>query len=551
MSSAKQELKTRGLWAYAVDHFFAWFNGYPPERCSYTVTPLRIPISAKLERMEFAADLYQPQRFKPLGTILMLSPYGRGFPIAIGARLLAARGYQVLYVSCRGTFGSGGVFDAFRTEAEDGHEVVKWMRQQSWYTGTFAMQGGSYLGYVQWALLCDPPQDFVVAAPIVSPHDFGRHCWRAGAMDLDMVEWADGIALQEQYGLLRRVLFPPRKLVPVLESVPFAENVRNYLGEGSPFLDKILSTPDLSDPHYDAMRYNRALERVEIPTLIITGWYDLFNEQSLEQYARLKERGVNVGLTVGPWTHIQGGLSSKLNQQNFNWAEEHLAGKKDCKRKAAVEYFVTGSKQWKEIDSYPPPTTAKTFFLSNERQLDLESPSGYEATTSFIFDLKQPTPTIGGNGLASGGISDDTALSRRSDVLTFTSAPLTEDVEICGQPKISIAHSSDVPYADLFVRISEVGENGKSHNITDAYKRLDPERDQKVSIDLKMHPCSHRFERGKKIRVYVAGGNFPHFARNLGVQNLDGNAVEMRAVKHSIHHGQVRGSQVTLPITVG
>src|SRR5581483_10551286 len=63
------------------------------------------------------ADHYVPVGLGRRPTILVRSPYGRaGFWGALYGRPFAERGFQVLIQSCRGTFGSGGVFDPFRQE---------------------------------------------------------------------------------------------------------------------------------------------------------------------------------------------------------------------------------------------------------------------------------------------------------------------------------------------------------------------------------------------------------------------------------------------------
>ena len=67
------------------------------------------------------ADHYTPCGGGQRPTILVRSPYGRaGLLGMFFARLFAERGFQVLIQSCRGTFGSGGEFDAFRNERADG-----------------------------------------------------------------------------------------------------------------------------------------------------------------------------------------------------------------------------------------------------------------------------------------------------------------------------------------------------------------------------------------------------------------------------------------------
>jgi uncharacterized protein len=64
-----------------------------------------------------------------------------------------------------------------------------------------------------------------------------------------------------------------------------------------------LTTTDAEDPLWQPIRLGQALERVNVPILLQEGWQDRFVDQMIEQYERLRRRGVDVGLTIGPWTH--------------------------------------------------------------------------------------------------------------------------------------------------------------------------------------------------------------------------------------------------------
>ncbi|KAH7394975.1 X-Pro dipeptidyl-peptidase-domain-containing protein [Phaeosphaeria sp. MPI-PUGE-AT-0046c] len=491
-----------------------------------------------------------PTGSKPRGTVLVRSPYGRTLPIALSARVYAARGYNALLVSCRGTFGSGGEFDPFRTEVQDGARVVEWMREQDWYTGTFATCGGSYLGFVQWALLYDPPKDLVAAVPCISPHDFAGSLWSTGAFNLDFIQWADMIAHQEvPRSLLSNLLRSrERKLEAAINSTPLIAGMQALLAGQTPWLDTILAKPDPSDPHYTPMKLGQALERTNLPVLIITCWYDLFADQSLEQYARLKQRGCNVALTVGPWNHVQSSLTREMNQHGFNWIENHLAGSGEGKRDAPVQYFVTGANEWRSALEYPPPTIPSVYYLHEGGVLKAEPSHKDSEPSKFTFDPRSPTPTVGGTGLLTGGRFDDTSLSTRKDVLVFDTATLEEDLEICGQSTVELSHSSSSSFADIFVRVSEVNKKGKSSNVTESFQRLDPNRSESAVIKLGLDHCAHRFVRGSKIRFLVAGGNFPQYVRNHGVENSDGLETEMYRVEHTIYHDEIRVSKVVLPV---
>src|SRR3954451_9152213 len=85
---------------------------------SYEVSRVRTPMR---DGVILLGDHFTPATARPRGTILIRTPYGRGFPTsALNGRFFAARGYQVLLQSVRGTFGSGGTFRAMAQETDDG-----------------------------------------------------------------------------------------------------------------------------------------------------------------------------------------------------------------------------------------------------------------------------------------------------------------------------------------------------------------------------------------------------------------------------------------------
>jgi predicted acyl esterase len=121
---------------------------------------VRVPMR---DGVELLADIYAPVT-KSLGTLLIRTPYGRtGLIALLTARYYATHGYHVVNQSCRGTFGSGGDFQPFRPDIDDGADTVAWLRRQSWFGGRFALCGASYLGYTAWALMMDPPPELAAA----------------------------------------------------------------------------------------------------------------------------------------------------------------------------------------------------------------------------------------------------------------------------------------------------------------------------------------------------------------------------------------------------
>ncbi|MEV6347629.1 CocE/NonD family hydrolase [Actinoplanes sp. NPDC051851] len=514
-------------------------------RTDYTVTTVRVPMR---DGVELGADLFLPQR-EAVGTLLVRGPYGRGWALSlISARMYAARGYRVLYVSSRGTFDSGGAFDPMRDEAADGQDVVAWMRGQPWFTGTFATVGASYLGHTQWALLADPPPELVAAVISVGPHDFSRHAWGTGAFNLDFVGWSDMIVQARK----RQPRIPgfsggrERELKAVTDGLPLADVADAYFQGEAPWFRYRVTHPDLTDPYWAPMQHADALERVTVPVLLISGWQDIFLGQSMEQYRRLRERGVDVALTVGPWTHIDviAKGARETTPQVMGWLDEHLAGRGEQGRgeqgrgergrATPVRVFVTGAGEWRDLPDWPPATTEREVRLHGDRW-------------SFDFDPADPTPTVGGPLIAGGGVVDDSALASRNDVLAFTGEALTADLDVLGAPSVELAHSTDNPHADLFVRISDVDPKGVSRNVTEGYLRLDPERGEEP-VHLTLLPAAHRFLAGHRVRVLIAGGCHPRFARNLGTGENPGTGTELRSARHTVRPG---GAVLRIPVLTG
>jgi uncharacterized protein len=165
---------------------------------------------------------------------------------------------------------------------------------------------------------------------------------------------------------------------------------------------------------------------------------------------------------------------------------------------------------------------------------------------TFRDDPADPTPTTGGPLLSmNGGYRDDSRLALRDDVLAFTSATLTQDVCVYGNPVIELAHSSDNPHVDLFARVSEVDPKGRSRNVSDGYRRLHVAQRSRKPVRLELDAIAHRFRAGSRIRVLITGSWFPRYARNLGTDEPVLTARQSRPATHTVRYGR---SRLLLPV---
>ncbi|SON62425.1 Cocaine esterase [Mycobacterium simulans] len=523
--------------------------GLPRPSTRYTVAQVRVPMR---DGIALAADHYAPTTAEPVGTLLVRGPYGRKLPFSlVFARLYAARGYHVVVQSVRGTFGSAGEFEPMVNEAADGADTVEWLRQQPWFTGRFGTVGLSYLGFTQWALLQDPPPELSAAVITVGPHDFRASTWGTGSFAVnDFLSWSDLVAHQEDPVRLRagiRQLTAPRRVKRALGQLPMGESARALLGAGAPWFESWVEHAEDDDPFWDRLRFPVALDRVQVPVLLISGWQDIFLGQTLQQYRHLRDRGVKVALTIGPWTHSQmltKGLATSA-RESLDWLDTHLGGAPTLHRRSTVQIFVTGQ-GWRYLPDWPPQTDQCTLYLQPNGRLGQTAPTATptrQPPATFRYDPADPTPTTGGPLLApTGGYRDDSRLALRDDVLTFTGPTLTRDLYVYGNPVIELTHSSDNPNVDLFVRVSEVDARGRSRNVSDGYRRLG---DAPEMVSIELDAIAHRFRAGSRIRFLIAGSWFPRYARNLGTEEPVLTGRQVKPATHTVHFGE---SRLLLPV---
>jgi putative CocE/NonD family hydrolase len=185
----------------------------------------------------------------------------------------------------------------------------------------------------------------------------------------------------------------------------------------------------------------------------------------------------------------------------------------------------------------------------------------------FRYDPHDPVPTVGGPtylpGAAVGanaGPRDRRAIERRSDVLTYTTAPLQEPIEVTGPVTLTVHMSTSAADTDITGALVDLHPDGRAELLTEGILRaryrhslsapepLEPDRIHELHVDL--WATSNVFGAGHRIRLEVSSSNFPRFDRNPntgGVIATTGPDDLITAVT-TIHHDRHHPSHVTLPI---
>jgi putative CocE/NonD family hydrolase len=525
----------------------------PPATTPHLEVHRDIPVPMP-DGVTLLADLYRPRGAGSSPTVLVRTPYGRtGMLALISARLLAERGLQVLLQSCRGTFGSGGTLDPFH-EREDGLATLAWIREQPWHSGRLATAGASYLGITQWALAAHAGPDLAAVVAAVTSSDPRSETYPGDGLALELaLAWAQIASVQElRFGRLRPLL-RRRQFLRALDSWPLAQADRHLLGETVPFYQEWLARSSPDDPYWAPRVFSGDVAKVEATVDLVGGWYDSFLPGQLRDFRRLRDAGRPVHLTVGPWTHFSLGLIGEATRRAILVLRSHLVHGAGMPDETPVRVYVTGAGEWRDLSDWPPRGVDEQRWHLQPAGALAPTPPGPSEPDAYRYDPANPTPALGGPVFGRPR-RDNAPLERRSDVLTYTSTPLAQPLEVLGSVRAEVYLGSNRTHTDLFVRLCEVDARGVSTNVCDALRRLSPGvpaegPDGTRRVEVELSPIAHRFARGHRLRVQLSSGAHPRFARNPGTgSSLDAADTELLTADQRIFHDPQRPSAVVLPV---
>ena len=542
----------------------------PPLSRDIRTEQLRIPMADGVTLL--AARYWQSDRSGD-PVILMRSPYGRGSFLHLLGRAYAARGAQAVVVSCRGTFGSGGEWMPMRDEAPDGLATFRWLEQQPWFAGSAVLAGPSYLGYTQWATAVQIPESIAAMIPHVTSSRLTLPFIRPDALDWDLlVRWNFLLEGQEKpRAFLRSMLrLDEKRLQAAMMTLPRESVDLQLAGHRWQFFQDCLRH-DSHDAHWATTDHSAEVAALPIPASYVGGWYDIFLPDQLRDYASTVKSAAPLRLTIGPWVHGSPAGIGAAAAEALYFGLPHARGVTPGTR-APVRLYVMGTgrkgsaapgiarraaRPWRDFESWPPPGYPGTrLYLTQGAGLTTVTPPGADSPvpTGFRYDPADPTPSFGGPFLSNGaGPMNNRRLESRSDVLTFTTAPLADDVEVIGEVSAEVWFASNRKSADLFVRLCDVDRRGRSTNICDGIVGVDAGSEGTAArpVQVALWPTAYLFRRGHRIRVQVSSGSHPRYARNPGTGEPRATATELLVAEQRVWHDADHPSAVVLPVLAG
>ena len=578
----------------------------------YRVIRERNVMAPMRDGTRLATDVFRPDAPGRFPVLVNRGPYGKDDYVASpdhSVWFFPTHGYVVLSQDCRARFNSeGNYYHPLFQEVADGYDTVEWAARQPWSNGRVGTTGQSYLGATQYALATNNPlpPSLQAMAPVSASSDF-HQSWvyhTGGAMEWG---WMAPYAIHKGRNTLERlgrhdllaqmddyVLAPGNFGRPLKEEWYRHLPLRDWIGrlkEAAPYFREYFDQ-ELDGPYWWRLNLLRNLAGIKIPLFHISSWYDIFLEGALNAYSALTERGGSElarrsqKLLVGPWAHIRPytrptsgdtgdidfgpAAAIELHDQLRRWFDYWL---KDIDRgimaEPPVSIFVMGENQWRSEHEWPLARThyVPWYFhsggtantLDGDGGLSPVPPGAEEPADTYIYDPRDPAPTLRGNTLMiPHGVADQRPAESRPDVLVYTSEPLARDLEITGPLKVQLFAASSAPDTDFTAKLVLVRPDGYAQNLQDGIIRaryrtsarqpsfITPGQVYEYSIDL--WATSQVCPAGHRLRVEISSSNFPRFDRNPNTGAPLGMDDRLETARQTIRHTAEYPSHIVLPV---
>ena len=435
-----------------------------------------------------AVDIYRPSMdgvipvSEPLPALLSSHPAFSRRNNTTG-RDLIKYGYVVVILDLRGIGASYGQHhgDFSADERWDFKAVIEWIAGQSWCTGRIGMLGNSYSGSIQHVAASAQPPHLVSLHPSSAAFDTYKQFYPNGVSALPTVGppsiSLSGVPVDEDpppdYPLLKAAIQSHYGSTGEMDwRVPgmFRDAWSNDT-QNRPLID------------HSPQTYNNEIKASGVNIYQIAGWYDHHLDEQLVAFKAFGDKVI-----VGPWTHAMS--DPILTVEQLRWLDFSLKGiENGILDEPPVYYYTINAPQgeeWRFGPEWPLPNQVpKDYFFDG-------TPSGTVASVNDgSLSTRHPHHGDRGNQVARDNYTVDYDITvfngiyrrdRRSftgdmtpspdkNGLTYTTPPLSSDMEVTGNPIIHLWVTSTAPDGYFLVYLEEVDASGFSHYVTDGVIR--------------------------------------------------------------------------------
>jgi putative CocE/NonD family hydrolase len=349
-------------------------------------------------------------------------------------------------------------------------------------------------------------------------------------------------------------LFTPYGLHPQLQHEGLPTYVHDWITHNQP------------GPYWSALDVSATLDRIKLPALHISGWFDTYLGGSVDGFLAMSKHDHQY-LVAGPWIHIPWG--ELIGEQNFGpealldtdtlllrWFNHWLKDSGEFAAEPRIRHFALGANRWFAADSFPTPSLA--LYLHSQGRAESRKGDGTLSSTPpgspqprdvFVYDPEVPVygPT---------GPTNQAPLELGNNLLVYTGPSLTESLHIFGSPRLTLFAITSAAHADFTAKLVRLRPSGQadflcigiarsSYLFRDAYRA-----DAVHCWEIQLEPTSCVFAPGDAIRIEVASCAFPLYDRNpsTGVEPWLADSWNWQRSTQMVLHDAAHPSRIDLPL---
>lgn len=526
--------------------------------------------------VELSGFVYRPDKEGRFPVILVRNPYISGQMVYGGVLpFFAQQGYCCVLVSVRGALKSGGEWLPFEHETDDGYDIIEWIASQDWCDGNIGSYGQSYSGFVQWAVAgCGHPalKTMFIEVSGATPYEV---FWRRGMFRMDV--WTIWACTMMGKNRLKFMPPKPKEIDKGIRMLPQKDFPIKWYGEEAEWYQNWIRNEKPTDPYWSEGFWGhmqRSVKHMRIPVMMQGGWFDPFFRPEMNTFRILPEDVRKKSrFLIGPWNH--GGSkvgdielpnekrdSAIFTREALYWFNYQLKGLPYPYRTGVVEAYEVRTGNWVIYDGDLKADKALKVYTCADGTLSFDGTVS-SGKVKFEYDPEDPVETICGNALnndgKNGGLGSklQRKSGERSDVVSFVSGPLQEDITICGAIEADLYVGSDKPATAFTVVVSEVEPDGKAYNIrddiTDIRWKTDDifeayEPGEVAHLHLSMNDISWVVRKGNALRVDVSSSNFPLYSKHFNSTEPWYSLTEGKTAQQTIYCGGEHPTHITIPV---
>lgn len=442
------------------------------------------------------------------------------------------RGYVYVFADVPGTGGSEGTWCLWcPAEVDSAVSILEWAAGQPWSNGHVGWYGNSYPG-ILGLLVAERHPPHLDTVRIGQPYgDLYEDFAYIGGIQrgTDMQFLAGGFTGLDRY--------TGPYCVPGAQCPADAWANAWTQREARPpaqFLQDFLSRRT-NDAWYHERSVLDHIDRVEVPTLLMAGWEDMFGRATARVFDAIRP-GVPKRLVMGASTHVPlqpagDDINVKAGEEQ-RWFDRWLRGTpaNTVPAQTPVRLFTEQGPGWRSFTTWPPATERpQTLYLgdatlqptppapgSDSRTID---PNSGHAGGFWLFRVAVPDSPQEYFYPDQPGDQNTEAPS----VITYQTPPLTHDVELTGRPRAILRASTTATDTQLNVRLIDDHPDGTpdgyaylvtsgwrlaSHRASDT-QPTPPEPGKPFDATVDLFPLSYVFKKGHRIRVDIAFADSP------------------------------------------